>query len=363
MIYSNSDGKNFNFYLSQGNKEKGVLPYILLIPEKLSEGKRLVVESLNYENTNVLDDILPHAKQQADIAMKIFDDEPILIPFIPDVKGGIPYYQQLSRECFEESKDGKYHIEYPRIDLQIIKTIEDAKGKLKIKTGKETAKKIFLNGYSSSGVFAQRFALIHPEIVDSALIGGAAGSIPLPTDEFDYPLGIKDFTELFDSPFVENEYKKINFAYFVSEFEANTPAYGHDIEGNTIQRDEHGCVANKSQIIPPMHDMSYMPRSIDIVRGKNQRKKLGKDISERFKNCIDYYYSHGYHITSKIYRGAEHMGMFSKSNPSFYALLRDVRSFYQTGKSFEQDINGVNEISMEAQRQRENINQSALEVR
>ena len=260
MIYSNSDGKNFNFYLSQGNKEKGVLPYILLIPEKLSEGKRLVVESLNYENTNVLDDILPHAKQQADIAMKIFDDEPILIPFIPDVKGGIPYYQQLSRECFEESKDGKYHIEYPRIDLQIIKTIEDAKGKLKIKTGKETAKKIFLNGYSSSGVFAQRFALIHPEIVDSALIGGAAGSIPLPTDEFDYPLGIKDFTELFDSPFVENEYKKINFAYFVSEFEANTPAYGHDIEGNTIQRDEHGCVANKSQIIPPMHDMSYMPR-------------------------------------------------------------------------------------------------------
>lgn len=363
MIYSNSDGKKFNFYFSQGNIEKGVLPYILLIPENLSEGKRLVVESLNYEGTDVLDDILPHAKQQADIAMKIFDDAPILIPFIPDVKGGIPYYQQLSRECFEESKNGKYHIEYPRIDLQIIKTIEDAKEKLKIKAGKGTAEKIFLNGYSSSGVFAQRFALIHPEIVDSALIGGAAGSIPLPTNEFDYPLGVQDYEDLFGSSFNEDEYKRIKFAYYVSQFEANRPAFDCNIEGHPIQKDEYGKVVNKTQIIPPMHDMSYMPRSIDIVRGKNQRKKLGKDISERFKNCIDYYSSHDYNITSKIYRGAEHRGMFSKSNPSFDALIRDVRLFYQTGKSFEQDINGVNEISMEAQRQRENINPNALEVR
>lgn len=363
MIYSNSDSKKFNFYLSQGNIEKGVLPYILLIPENLSEGKKLVVESLNYEGTDVIDAIIPHAMQQANILIEIFDDAPILIPFIPDVKGGIPYYQQLSRECFEESENGKYDIKYPRVDLQTINTINDAKEKLKIKTGKGTAEKIFLNGYSSSGVFAQRFALIHPEIVDSALIGGAAASIPLPTNEFDYPLGIQDYEHLFGSIFNEEGYKKIKFAYYVSQFEANTPAYGHDIEGNTIQRDEQGRVINKSQIIPPMHDMSYMPRSIDVVRGKNQREKLGKDISERFKNCINYYSSHGYDITSKIYRGAEHREMFSKNNPSFDALLRDVRSFYQTGKPFEQDINGVNKISMEAQRQRENINQNALEVR
>ena len=28
--------------------------------------------------------------------------------------------------------------------------------------------KIFLNGYSSSAVFAQRFSLIHPEIIETA---------------------------------------------------------------------------------------------------------------------------------------------------------------------------------------------------
>ena len=50
-------------------------------------------------------------------------------------------------------------------------------------TGKTVQDKIFLNGYSSSGVFAQRFALLHPDIVETACIGGASGSIPIPTEK------------------------------------------------------------------------------------------------------------------------------------------------------------------------------------
>ena len=102
-----------------------------------------------------------------------------------------------------------------------------------------------------------------------------------------------------------------------------------------------------------MHDMSFYPRSIDSKRGKNQRQILGEDLSQRHKNCIEYYEKNGYKITSKIYRGAEHKGIFGKSNPSSEILLKDITLFYENGKDFQKDIVGVEEISMKPQRQRE----------
>ena len=237
--------------------------------------------------------------------------------------------------------------------MQIINTINKAKNKIKQETGRDVADKIFLNGYSSSGVFAQRFALIYPKIVGRVLIGGASRSIPLPTMELEYPLGIKDFKQLFGTDFNEDEYRKIQFAYYVGELETKTPAWERDIEENPIKRNQNGQIINHNQIIPPMHDMSYFPRSIDIQIGKRQRPILSEDLSQRHKNCIEYYEKNGYNITSKIYRGAEHKGIFSKSNPNFETLLKDIMLFYRNGESFAKDIAGVKEISMKPQRQRE----------
>jgi len=351
MKYENSKGKKFIGHLSLGENE--ALPYILVIPEDLEKEKELVVESLNFEGTNIIDKIAPHVIEQLKDMVEVIDDAPILIPFTPDVRGGVPYYQQLSRECFEEANNGEYKIEYLRVDLQIINTINNAKNTIKQETGKDVANKIFLNGYSSSGVFAQRFALIHPEIVGRVLIGGASGSIPLPTEEFDYPLGIKDFRELFGTDFNESKYRKIQFAYYVGELETNTPAWERDTEGKLIERNQDGQILNRNQIIPPMHDMSYYTRSIDSRRGRHQRQILGEDLSQRHKNCIEWYENNGYKITSKIYRGAEHRGIFSRSNPCFETLLRDIILFYRNGESFAKDIAGVEEISMKPQRQRE----------
>ncbi len=354
--YTNSKNENFVEYLIEGKREDEILPYILVIPENLKEGKEIIVESLNFEGTNIIDRIVPHVTKKLHEMAEIINDAPILIPFTPDVKGGIPYYQQLSRECFEESIDGKYKIDYPRIDLQIINTINDAKSKIEDETNMKVAEKIFLNGYSSSGVFAQRFALIHPEIVSRVLIGGASGSIPLPVEEFEYPLGTRDFRKLFGKDFDENEYRKIQFAYYVGELEANELAYEVDIDGKPIQRDENGQIIDKNQIIPPMHDMSYYPRSIDISRGKYQRQLLGEDLSERYEKCIKYYENNGYNITSKIYRGANHRGMFSKSNPCIESLLKDITLYYKYGEKFQEDITSVKKIETKSQKEQDEKN-------
>lgn len=351
MKYINSKGKKFTGHLVVG--ENTVLPYILVIPEELGEEKELVVESLNFEGTNIIEQIVPHVIGNLKDMVEVIDDAPILIPFTPDVREGVPYYQQLSRECFEESSNGDYKIEYPRVDLQIIDTINSARNKIEQETGKKVADKIFLNGYSSSGVFAQRFALIHPEIIGRVLIGGASGSIPLPTSDFDYPLGIKDFRELFGTDFNEVAYKRIQFAYYVGELEANKPAWEYDINGEQIERNQARERTNYNQIIPPMHDMSYYPRSIDKQRGQYQRQVLGQDLGQRHQNCIAWYIKHGYNITSKIYREAGHRGIFSRSNPCFETLIRDITLFYKNGESFQKDIAGVEEISMKKQRERE----------
>jgi len=290
--------------------------------------------------------------------LEIVDDAPIMIPFLPDVKGGIPYYQQLSRECFEESSDGEYNIDFPRVDLQVVDAINDAKRRITEITSKKVADKIFLNGYSSSGVFAQRFALLHPEIVGRALIGGASGTIPLPTEDFGYPLGIKDFKELFGVEFNETEYKKIQFAYYVGELEAKRPAWERDINGDKVKRDSVGNLTDKTQIIPPMHDMSYYPRSTPLEMGRQQRNVLGQELQDRWKRCMEYYEQEGYHITHKVYRGADHRGIYDiNMAPVAGSVIRDIRSFYQQSQDFSKDISGVEKISMRFQREREGLDE------
>lgn len=346
MNYINSKGIHFTFYLSTETQE--ILTYLLVVPQNLQDGKELIVEALNFETTNILSKIIPYAIQHVKDMVEIFDDAPIIIPFIPTNSKGIPYYQQLSRECFVKPSNKEYKIAYPRIDLQVVNTINNAKEAVKLHTKKNVLSKIFLSGYSTSGVFAQRFALIHPEIVGRVLIGGASGSIPLPSVAFDYPIGIKDFNQLFDTDFNKTEYKKIQFAYYVGELEANVPAVGRYLNEQILE--DYGQ-------IPPMHDMSFHPRSIDSQIAKKQRAMLGKSLSERHTNCLKYYEMNGYNITSKIYRGADHIGIFTRNNPSLDVLLKDIRKFYKNNDKFHDDVCGVKEISMKFKNNQKKISE------
>ena len=144
------------------------IPYILVIPKHIKEDCMLAVEVNNFENedeNNLRNNALITAR---DLTAKLKDNyNPVLIPIIPSVNGGIPYYQQLSKECFDIPTDSSLY----RIDLQVLNIIQDAKERISKYTN--ISEKVFLNGYSASGVFAQRFVLLHPEIVDTLCVGGA----------------------------------------------------------------------------------------------------------------------------------------------------------------------------------------------
>lgn len=140
------------------------IPFILITPSKLQDDQSMVMESNNRE-TNNKEEMLLQALQTGKNLNYVFKgNNPILILLLPS-NPNEPYYQQLSAECFQKGN---------RLDLDIMDTIQKAKEIMKEEYGVTVKDKIFLNGYSSSGCFAQRFSLIHPEIIDCACIGGAS---------------------------------------------------------------------------------------------------------------------------------------------------------------------------------------------
>lgn len=273
IVYPN-DNSNYN------------IPYILVLPKEMKEDSFLAVETNNLETENNEDLLNSGLLTAHKLAQQLKEnDNPILIPIIPSVKNGIPYYQQLSKECFSIPSNHPFY----RIDLQVLNIINEVKHNISHRVNIKD--KVFLNGYSASGVFAQRFALLHPEIVDTLCVGGASGSIPIPGSELEYPLGVSDYSDIVGKTFNLESYLQIKFRYYIGSLET---------ERKSFERyDENGNFA-------PMHDMSYFDRSVPASVGMKQRIIFGTDIFERSNKQILLMNQMGVDINQRVFEGRVH---------------------------------------------------------
>ena len=263
------------------------IPSILAIPLSENINNQIVVESNNLESEN-LQEIIEQGVQTGVHFAQLTGDlpSPIGIPLIPSYKN-YPYLQQLSQECFLLPSDDRNY----RIDEQVVKIITKAKTILEKEKGIIVKDRVFLNGYSSSGVFAQRFAFLHPGIVETACIGGASGSIPIPTEKLAYPIGIADYESLTGRSFDFESYSKIKFRYYVGEFEIKNKS--------NSRMDDLGRTAS-------IHDMSYFVKSVPIEVGKSQRRLLGTEMFSRVENTIQILQNLGIDIQHEIILGRGH---------------------------------------------------------
>lgn len=282
------EGEKYKIIFMAPNEERGInISSILMVPRIENINNQITLESNNLESENLSSII----EQASFIGMRLANLTkdfpcPIVIPLIPSYKDSL-YFQQLSKECFKLTSSDKNY----RMDEQVVKVIELAKKRLETEWGIVAKEKIFLSGYSSSGVFAQRFALLHPEVVETVCIGGASGSIPIPSDEIGYPIGIKDYENLFGYPFRFDVYKSIVFRYYVGELEAQNKS--------KTRLDDNGNPA-------PIHDMSYFDRSIPTDIGKKQRSMLGNNLLFRAEKTVSILKSLGIDIEHIIIQGREH---------------------------------------------------------
>ena len=95
------NGTIYDFKLFHSIPDKDInIPFLAIIPKKISNNQ-IVMESNNLE-TDDLRSILIQAGRTGKALANLTNNSPcpILVPFLPSHRNS-PYFQQLSKECFE----------------------------------------------------------------------------------------------------------------------------------------------------------------------------------------------------------------------------------------------------------------------
>jgi hypothetical protein len=178
-------------------------PYYLYIPKDLSRSKpaRLLVEPNNTGQAS--DDFEVHRASAKRLATagdghRLADrlQTPLLVPVFPRPRSQWKIYTHYLDRDSMLIKDGPL----ARIDLQLLSMIRHAR-QLLGDAGIETRTKVFMNGFSASAGFVNRFATLHPEAV-RAIAAGAINALPMyPLESYQgeklpFPLGLADLKSL-----------------------------------------------------------------------------------------------------------------------------------------------------------------------
>ncbi len=114
-----------------------------------------------------------------------------------------------------------------RVDKQFANMIKNAKNVLS-DLGFVVSDKIIMTGFSASSKFAQRFALLYPEMVSCVIAGGISAISCLPVKEFNgeilnYPLGVNDYQDIMEKQFDKETYENIKQFLFMGDLDENDP--------------------------------------------------------------------------------------------------------------------------------------------
>ena len=216
-------------------------PYYLFIPQGINLNKpvHLLVEPCNTGVSRTRKSLdrktkaLAEASHATVIAKRL--KAPLLVPVFPrpgsdqwlvpvSPKPGEDQWQAYTHALDRDTlliRDG----DLKRIDLQLINMIAHAQRLLRHNNMKVN-EKVFMNGFSASGTFTNRFAILHPTIVRAVATGGVNGISTFPTERWDdvtmrYPVGIADVKEIADIEFDEKAYKRISQYIYMGALDDN----------------------------------------------------------------------------------------------------------------------------------------------
>ncbi|WP_299162340.1 hypothetical protein [uncultured Tenacibaculum sp.] len=256
--------------------------YILYIPKKTPLNKNifLLVEPNNTGKTS--DNIEIHKKYAINLAsvssignnisteLKI----PLLVPIFPrPASKPLMYTHALDKDVMIEKS-----LELKRLDLQLLAMINDAKKKLN-SMNINVHSKVFMNGFSASATFTNRFSFIHPKTIKALAIGGFNGELILPQNkindiQLNYPIGIKNFNELFNKDFEINQYKQIPQFIYMGKLDKN----------DAVQFDD-----------------AYSENERKIINNN-----IGRSVYKRYLKCQEIYYKNNIHPIFKTYDNVGH---------------------------------------------------------
>ena len=203
-------------------------PYYLFVPQGIDFNRQvhLLIEPCNtgpvhsFKSLERKTKALAAKSHATAIAKKL--KIPLLVPVFPRPGGDRwqIYTHALDRDTLLIQEG-----ELRRIDLQLIKMIAHAQ-KLLRHNNMKVNEKVFMNGFSASGTFTNRFAILHPTVVRAVATGGVNSIPTFPTDRWQdktlrYPIGIADVKQIADIAFDETAYKRVSQYIYMGALDNN----------------------------------------------------------------------------------------------------------------------------------------------
>ncbi len=322
IIYSENEDINF--------------PYILYIPEEMSENASLIVDIKTPSSMkgNVYDMINELVNQEISynpaMLMKKLN-YPVIIPVIPRPVGFYTSYlgsNIINNDftCLHGNVPKEDEDKFKDIDMQVYNMIKEANQLLSLDS------KAIINGYSAGSKFATGFSVLHPDIICCNISGATGGLSTLPTKNIGdinlpYPIGIDNIN--FDG---EN-FMKIKHFFYMGDEDINNPALPlcelsgeKDVNGNPLpKRNPDGSIAYKydedGKLLPYFD--CYNKEEINIID-----KLYGQDNLKRFKINEMLYNELGVDCVHKIYKG-NHRTLFQLNREE---LINDMIETIQLAK-------------------------------
>ena len=214
---------------------------MIFIPTNVNPRSNIIVEGTNIPRAALISDFEKDSllKTIKDIEDYFYYSSPIksinektvnypyIYPLFPRVvyKNKCYYNHMLSSNSMFNKEDEKTlkALGIYRTDLQLIEMINDAKRRM-ISYGLEIDDKVIMYGFSASAKFANRFTLLHPELVKYTIAGAIGGTITLPVKEYNgekllWPVGIGNIEEVSDEKL--EIYKEVPQVYFQGMLDKN----------------------------------------------------------------------------------------------------------------------------------------------
>jgi dienelactone hydrolase len=201
-------------------------PYLLFVPDHVRSPHLLVVPNNTGFSTERVDFLRASASCEVarDAALASRLGAVMLVPLFPRPAIATEeenlYLHALSRASLETKVAA-----WARVDLQLLAMIRHARARLRSQ-GVKAGAKVLLSGFSASGSFVNRFALLHPEEVQAVASGSPGGWPVAPTAAFDgealpYPVGIADLDRLAGRPLDVPAARRVRWLFFLGDGDEN----------------------------------------------------------------------------------------------------------------------------------------------
>ncbi len=209
--------------ITPGPEDHFKWPYYLYTPQKTTGPAMLVVPN---NSGFVSDNMVYHEERAKSIVQGSarYGDKlgcPVLVPVFPRwEKEENIYTHALDRDSLTTGDE-----DIKRLDVQLLEMIKDARKRLQ-ERNVSLEEKVLLFGFSASGMFSNRFALLHPDKVKAAAIGSPGGWPIAPMDSFEgkrlsYPIGTADVNELAGEGANIGLFRQIPFYLFIGGEDKN----------------------------------------------------------------------------------------------------------------------------------------------